>query len=108
MMTTSPSLKSRAESRVHSMLNGLGDTAHRAEDGMSAQSAALERRMSAAWEQMRQLEEGAARRARMAALTTDHYVHEHPWQLILAAAVIGFAAGALVATRRRPQRMRVH
>lgn len=108
MMTSSPSLKTRAGSRVESMLNGLGDTAHRVEDSVGEQAAALERRMSAAWAQMRQLEESAARRARLAAASTDDYVHEHPWQLILAAAVIGFAAGALIATRRRAPRMRTY
>jgi len=107
MMTTSPSFKTRADSRVDSMLGDLGDAAHQVGDSVNAQTAALERRVSAAWAQMRHLEEGAARRARMAAATTDTYVHEHPWQLILAAAALGFAAGAILGTRRRSHRMHV-
>lgn len=103
MKTTSPSLKSRADS----MLNELGLAAHQAGDSVSAQTDALERRVGAAWAQMRQLEESAARRARLAAASTDDYVHENPWQIIFAAAVLGFAAGAMMASRRSRHRMHV-
>ncbi|MBA3588933.1 DUF883 domain-containing protein [Methylibium sp.] len=103
MMTTSPSLKSRTDA----MLNDLGNAAHQAGDSVSAQTDALERRVGAAWAQMRQLEESAAKRARLAAVSTDEYVHEHPWQIILAAAVLGFAAGAMMGSRRRSRRMHV-
>lgn len=103
MMTSSPSLKSRTDS----MLNDLGHAAHQAGDSISAQTDALERRVGAAWAQMRQLEESAARRARLAAASTDDYVHENPWQVILAAAVLGFAAGAILGSRRNRHRMHV-
>lgn len=106
-MIHSPSLKSRAESRVDSMLDDLGATAHQVGDTVGAQTAALEQRLGAAWSQMRQLEESAARRARLAATSTDEYVHEHPWQIVLAAAAIGFAVGAMLGSRRGSQRMRV-
>jgi ElaB/YqjD/DUF883 family membrane-anchored ribosome-binding protein len=105
MMSTSPSLKTRADSRVESMINDLSDAAHNVGDSVGEQTAALERRVGAAWAQMRQLEESAARRARMAAASTDDYVHGHPWQLILAAAALGFAAGAMLGRRRRSHHM---
>lgn len=103
MMTTSPWLKSRTDS----MINGLGSTAHQVGDSVNAQTAALERRVSDAWAQMRELEERAAQRARWAAASADDYAHEHPWQLILAAAALGFAAGAMLGSRRRNHRMQV-
>ncbi len=107
MSLSSPSFKTRTGSRIDSVLGNLSDSAQHVGDSVSDQTEALERRVGAAWAQMRQLEESAARRARMAAASTDDYVHEHPWQLILAAAALGFAAGAMLGTRRRNHRMHV-
>ena len=40
-----------------------------------------------------------AKRAKKAAVVSNHYVHEQPWQVIGATSVVGFLIGYLIARR---------
>jgi ElaB/YqjD/DUF883 family membrane-anchored ribosome-binding protein len=48
---------------------------------------------------LQELEGEAVDRAKNAARATDDYVHEHPWQALSIAAIIGFAIGLLMNRR---------
>lgn len=41
----------------------------------------------------------SAARARAAGDAADHYVHDNPWRMIAAVAILGLIAGALIARR---------
>lgn len=41
----------------------------------------------------------AAARVREAARSTDHYAHEHPWQMVGIAAMAGMVIGSLISRR---------
>lgn len=45
------------------------------------------------------VQEEAVLRAKEAARFTDEYVHDHPWQIVGAAAAIGLAVGVLISRR---------
>jgi ElaB/YqjD/DUF883 family membrane-anchored ribosome-binding protein len=48
---------------------------------------------------LQELEGDALDRAKNAARATDDYVHDHPWQSIGIAAIVGFAIGLLMNRR---------
>jgi ElaB/YqjD/DUF883 family membrane-anchored ribosome-binding protein len=48
---------------------------------------------------LQELEGEAVDRAKNAARATDDYVHDHPWQAIGVAAIIGFVVGLLMNRR---------
>jgi ElaB/YqjD/DUF883 family membrane-anchored ribosome-binding protein len=48
---------------------------------------------------LQELEGEAVDRAKNAARATDDYVHDHPWQAIGAAAIVGFVVGLLMNRR---------
>lgn len=48
---------------------------------------------------LQELEGEAVDRARNAARATDDYVHDHPWQAVGAAALVGFVLGLLMNRR---------
>jgi ElaB/YqjD/DUF883 family membrane-anchored ribosome-binding protein len=48
---------------------------------------------------LQELEGDAVDRAKNAARATDDYVHDHPWQAIGVAAIIGFVVGLLMNRR---------
>jgi ElaB/YqjD/DUF883 family membrane-anchored ribosome-binding protein len=48
---------------------------------------------------LQQLEGEAVDRAKNAARATDDYVHDHPWQAISIAALVGFVIGLLMNRR---------
>jgi ElaB/YqjD/DUF883 family membrane-anchored ribosome-binding protein len=48
---------------------------------------------------LQELEGQAVDRAKNAARVTDDYVHDHPWQAIGAAAIVGFVVGLLMNRR---------
>ena len=53
-------------------------------------------RLQEAMDRASDLQEHAVERARAAADATDEYVHENPWPVIGAAALVGFLAGVLL------------
>jgi ElaB/YqjD/DUF883 family membrane-anchored ribosome-binding protein len=52
-----------------------------------------------ATETLSNAQRAALERAKDAARVTDHYVHEHPWQVVGAAAAVGLALGVLIGRR---------
>lgn len=59
--------------------------------------AGLQRQLERAGDQLSDLQDDAARRARGAARQTDAYVRDNPWKTAGAAVIIGAAIGAAVA-----------
>ncbi|MFO1308817.1 MAG: DUF883 family protein [Burkholderiales bacterium] len=59
----------------------------------------VESKLLSAKLRLQELQGDAMDRARSAARTTDDYVHDNPWQVIGAAAAIGFLAGLLMNRR---------
>jgi ElaB/YqjD/DUF883 family membrane-anchored ribosome-binding protein len=58
--------------------------------------ASAEARLGAAKERLSSLREEAVEKATAAAKATDTYVHDNPWPLIGAAALVGFLLGLAV------------
>lgn len=48
---------------------------------------------------LQELEGEAVDRAKNAARATDNYVHDHPWQAVGVAAIVGFVVGLLMNRR---------
>ncbi|MGO4891251.1 DUF883 family protein [Flavobacterium sp. W21_SRS_FM6] len=69
-----------------------GDELHQAKQKM-------QQRIVSAKESMEQAGESISTRTRKAAETTNHYVHERPWNAIGASAAIGLLMGFLLARR---------
>ncbi|MCZ8103718.1 MAG: hypothetical protein O9345_08090 [Burkholderiaceae bacterium] len=88
---------------VGAMLTEAQDMLRRAgsETGDAARELRLqvESRLDAVKTSLHAVEDDAMHRARMVTRTTDHYVHEHPWQGMAAAATLGFVAGLLMNRR---------
>lgn len=61
-----------------------------------AMRASVEARLGSAKERLRLLQDDAVRKTSAAARATDDYVHDNPWPLIGAAAVVGFLFGLWV------------
>ena len=63
----------------------------------------IERNLQMARARLGEIERAAVERSRAAARATDEYVHEHPWQSIMAAsavaAIAGMVVGLLIARR---------
>jgi len=59
----------------------------------------VENKMLHAKLRLQELEGEAVDRAKNAARATDDYVHDHPWQAIGVAAMIGFVVGLLMNRR---------
>ena len=59
----------------------------------------VESKLLSAKLRLQELQGEAMDRARSAARATDDYVHDNPWQVIGAAAAIGFLAGLLMNRR---------
>jgi ElaB/YqjD/DUF883 family membrane-anchored ribosome-binding protein len=56
-------------------------------------------RLEAAKGRVADAQHEAIERAKRAAETTDHYVHDHPWQAVGVAAAVGLAIGVLIGRR---------
>lgn len=88
---------------VGAMLTEAQDMLRRAgsETGDAARELRLqvESRLDAVKTRLHAAEYDAMHRARMMTRTTDHYVHEHPWQGMAVAATLGFVAGLLMNRR---------
>ena len=69
----------------------------------SALRASAEQNLAAARERLKELQNEALERGRLAAKATDEYVHENPWQSIgivaAVAALAGFVAGLMMNRR---------
>ncbi len=59
----------------------------------------VEAKLMAAKVKLQDLQDDAVDRAKAAARVTDDYVRDNPWQVIGAAAAVGFLAGVLVSRR---------
>lgn len=86
------SVLSEAEDLLKKASNETGD---RARDLRSQ----VEAKLLAAKLRLQELNSEAADRAKAAARFTDDYVHDNPWQVVGAAAAIGFLAGLLMNRR---------
>jgi ElaB/YqjD/DUF883 family membrane-anchored ribosome-binding protein len=75
------------------LLKALASTG--AEKG-TALRASAEQSLEAARARLKELQEGAYERSKVAARATDKYVHEHPWQSVGAVAAIAGLVGLLV------------
>ena len=58
--------------------------------------AEIDRNLELAKARLAEIEKAAVERGRAAALATDEYVHEHPWQSIMAASAVAAIAGVVV------------
>ena len=58
--------------------------------------AEIERNLEVARERLAAIEKSAMERGRAAAQATDQYVHEHPWQSVMAASAVAAIAGMVV------------
>ena len=74
-------------------------TATQAEGEATALRARIRDRLGEATEALTSAQRAAVARARDAAKATDSYAHEHPWQLVGAAAAVGLALGVLIGRR---------
>lgn len=74
-------------------------TATQAEGEATALRARIRDRLDAATDSLASAQRAAVLRAKDAAKVTDDYVHEHPWQIVGAAAAIGLALGVLIGRR---------
>jgi ElaB/YqjD/DUF883 family membrane-anchored ribosome-binding protein len=62
-------------------------------DKAEAMRASVEARLGAAKERLRAIQDTTVERTSAAAKAADTYVHDNPWPLIGAAAVVGFLLG---------------
>ena len=62
-------------------------------DRVDAIRSSVEARLGAAKERMRALQDGAIEKTTATARAADTYVHDNPWPLIGAAALMGFLLG---------------
>ena len=58
--------------------------------------AEIERNVEIARARLVEIEKAAVERGRAAAQATDAYVHEHPWQSLMAASAVAAIAGVVV------------
>lgn len=65
-------------------------------DKANALRAKVEKKLNAAKERLRSLEDTVVDKSRAAARATDEYVHENPWQSIGVAAGVGAALGVVI------------
>lgn len=85
---------------VMSDIDALLNTAStRTEVEASALRERIVDRLEAAKSRVADAQHEAIERAKHAAETTDHYVHDHPWQAVGVAAAIGLAIGVLIGRR---------
>jgi ElaB/YqjD/DUF883 family membrane-anchored ribosome-binding protein len=58
--------------------------------------ASVERNLATAKNTLLNLEQSAFKKAKVAALATDEYAHEHPWESVGIAAGVGALVGVLI------------
>lgn len=74
-------------------------TTNKAEGDANALRARIRDRLDGAKERLVDAQHEAVDRAKRAAGAADDYVHNHPWQVVGAAAAVGLAIGMLLSRR---------
>jgi len=77
----------------------LTDVAHSTTEGLANARTSVEDAMGDARSRFLQARSNVTGQVRHTADVTDHYVREHPWQVLAGAAVVGFIAGFLLNRR---------
>ncbi len=97
------STRDRVVDEFSSLINDAEDMLRRANTETADKARALRTEVEAkllnAKLRLEELRGQAMERAREAARVTDDYVHENPWQVLGAAALVGFVVGMLVGRR---------
>jgi ElaB/YqjD/DUF883 family membrane-anchored ribosome-binding protein len=103
MNTPAESTRAKIADEFATAMSEAQDMLHRAasETGDKARDlrSQVETKLLHAKLRMQELEGEAVDRAKNAARATDDYVHDHPWQAIGIAAIIGFVVGLLMNRR---------
>ncbi len=74
-------------------------TSDKAEGEMVSLHSRIRDRLDAVKDRAASVQEEAVVRARKAARVTDDFVHDHPWEIVGAAAALGLALGVLIGRR---------
>jgi ElaB/YqjD/DUF883 family membrane-anchored ribosome-binding protein len=77
----------------------MSATTNKAEGEAKALRERIRDRLDGAKERIVDAQQEAAERIKKAADVTDDYVHDHPWQVVGAAAALGLAIGVLIGRR---------
>lgn len=78
----------------------LRATAGQAGDEIGALHANLTAKLAEAKARLMEMEQAMMQKARQAAVATDDYVHDNPWQSVIISGGIGFLIGFLISSRR--------
>jgi len=65
-------------------------------DAFKKACATFEETLDTAKAELHDMEESVVEKVRDAALNTDKYVHEHPWNTVVTGAFVGLLAGLLI------------
>lgn len=91
------------ESDVNKAISGAEDMLTQAANATGEKAAELRGRaleqLKALRERLADVQHTAVEKSKAAAHATDHYVHDHPWRSILAAASLGVVVGLLISRR---------
>lgn len=74
-------------------------TTDRAEGDIQTLRSRIRDRLDSAKDRAASVQEEAVVRAKEAARVTDDFVHDHPWEIVGAAAALGLAIGVLIGRR---------
>lgn len=103
MTTPNESTRAKIADEFATAMSEAQDMLHRAasETGDKARDlrSQVETKLLHAKLRLQELEGEAVDRAKNAARATDDYVHDHPWQAIGIAAIVGFVIGLLMNRR---------
>ena len=77
----------------------LKATANQTGERIAAARAKAEESLRAARVRVAEAQASLVKQAKVAAKTTDDYVHENPWQAVGIAAAVGLVLGALISRR---------
>ena len=77
----------------------IGAEGQKAEGEVQALRARIRARLEQTRRSIGEFGHDGVARARSAARSTDHYVHDHPWQAIGAGAALGLLVGVLIGRR---------
>lgn len=102
-MPSTAQAKERLAADFREVMNDIDSlltaTTNKAEGEATALRSRIVDRLEAAKIRVADAQHEAVERAKRAADATDHYVHDHPWQAIGAAAAIGLLVGVLIGRR---------
>ena len=93
------------QSDVSKAISGAEDMLTQAASATAEKAAELRGRaleqLQALRERMREAQDAALEKSKVAAQATDEYVHENPWRSIVAAVSVGVVIGLLIGNGRR-------